>query len=88
MRLMSVVKVALVAAVVALPSGITVASAKTMKPPPGACAFEKKFVVSGKLCSYQCNPQTNWCLQEYCANGTMVPMLPCYGAVCSAKCGG
>jgi hypothetical protein len=85
MRVMSAVKVALVAAAVALPSGL--ALAKTMKLPPGACAFEKKGIANSTICSYQCNPQNMWCSQQLCTNGTLTPMLPCYGSFCTTKCG-
>jgi len=85
---MSVVKVALLAAAVALPASLPAAAAKAMKPPPGACAFEKKWIGTGTLCSFQCNPATQWCSQELCTNGIVTPMLPCYGTFCSAKCGG
>jgi hypothetical protein len=88
MRVMSVVKVALLAATVALPASFSAASAKGMKPPPGACAFEKKWIATGTLCSYQCNPATQWCSQQLCTNGALTPMLPCYGSFCAAKCGG
>ena len=51
MRLMSFVKIALLAGAVALPS---VASAKAMKAPPGSCAVDKKDVVAANtICSYQ-----------------------------------
>ncbi len=85
MRVMSVVKVALVAVAVALPSGLALAA--KVKLPPGACAFEKKGIASGTICSYQCNPQTNWCSQQLCTNGALTPMLPCYGSLCTQKCG-
>ena len=88
MRAMSVVKVALLAAAVALPS-ITVALAKPMAPPPGACAVDKKkFVTAGTFCSFDCNAQTMWCSQQYCADGAMVRVLPCFGSFCTPKCGG
>jgi hypothetical protein len=88
MRAMSFVKAALVAAVVALPLGITVASAKVI-PPPGACAVDKKkFIIAGALCSFECSAQTLWCAQQYCVNGALVRVLPCYGAFCAPKCGG
>ena len=59
MRLMSFVKIAMLAGAVALPS---VASAKTMKAPPGSCAVDKKhFVAANTVCSFNCNPQTQWC---------------------------
>ncbi|MFZ0778496.1 MAG: hypothetical protein WAM74_18575 [Xanthobacteraceae bacterium] len=86
MRLMSFVKIALLAGVVALPS---VASAKVMKAPPGACAVDKKhFVAANTVCSFNCNSQTQWCSQQLCVNGTLTPMLPCYTGFCTPKCGG
>jgi len=85
MRVMSVVKVALLAAAVALPSGLAVAKTKL---PPGACAFEKKSIANSTICSYQCNAQTNWCAQQLCTNGALTQVLPCYGSFCAQKCGG
>jgi len=85
MRVMSVVRVALLAAAVALPSSLALAKGK---PPAGACAFEKKWIATGTICSYQCNPATQWCSQQLCTNGFLTPMLPCYGSFCAAKCGG
>jgi hypothetical protein len=87
MRVMSVVKVMLLAGAVALPSGLSVASAKTMKVPPGACAFQKKAVSNGAMCSYECNPANNWCSQQMCSNGAFVHLVNCYGSFCSQKCG-
>jgi hypothetical protein len=86
MRVMSCVKIALLAAAVALPS---VASAKTIKLPPGACAFGKKDVIAAStICSYQCDPKTQWCSQQLCINGALTPVLPCFTGFCTAKCGG
>ena len=86
MRVMSFVKIAMLAAAVALPS---VASAKTMKLPPGACASGKKGVVAANtVCSFNCNPQTKWCSQQICVNGTLTAVLPCYTGFCAATCGG
>jgi hypothetical protein len=89
---MSVLKVALLAGVVALPASISAASAKGMKPaplPPGACAFEKKGVIAANtMCSYQCNPATSWCSQQLCVNGALTQVLPCYSGFCTPKCGG
>ena len=86
MRVMSLVKIALLAGAVALPS---VASAKAMKLPPGACAFGKKGVVAANtMCSFDCNPQTQWCSQQMCVNGAFTQVLPCYTGFCTAKCGG
>ena len=53
MRIMSVVKVVVLALAVTMPLAVSVASAKTMKLAPGACAFEKKGIASGTMCSYQ-----------------------------------
>jgi len=61
---------------------------KPMKLPPGACAVEKKAVNTGTICSFQCNAQTNWCAQQFCNNGTLVQVLPCFGPFCAAKCAG
>ena len=96
MRIMSFVKILLVtlavASAAALPWSVPAASAKamkhTMKLPPGACAVEKKAVSSGAICSYQCNPQTNWCAQQLCSNGALVQVLPCFGTFCAPKCAG
>ncbi len=85
MRVMSVVKVALLAAAVALPSSLALAA--KAKLPPGACAFEKGGIANNTICSYQCNPQNNWCSQQLCTNGALTPMLPCYGSFCTQKCG-
>lgn len=88
MRIMSIVKVTVLAIGVALPLGVSAASAKTKKLPPGACAFEKKGIASGTMCSYQCNGQTNWCAQQLCINGALSQILPCFSSFCAAKCGG
>jgi hypothetical protein len=95
MRIGSFVKIVVVAlafvSATALPLGVPAASAKAMKPvklPPGACAVEKKPVNTGTICSFQCNAQTNWCAQQFCNNGTLVQVLPCYGPFCAAKCTG
>jgi hypothetical protein len=82
----SFVKIALLAAAVALPS---IASAKGMTAPAGSCALDKKhFVAPNTMCSFNCNPQTQWCSQQYCFNGTFTAVLPCYTGFCTAKCGG
>ncbi len=96
MRIMSLAKVLVVTlafvSAAALLWGTPTASAKamkhTMKLPPGACAVEKKAVSSGAICSYQCNAQTNWCAQQFCGYGTLVQVLPCFGAFCAPKCAG
>jgi hypothetical protein len=80
--MMSMMKVALVAGAVALPS-----VAMAAKLPPGSCAFEKKGVAANTICSYSCDPKTMWCSQQVCANGTLVHVIPCYGSFCTAKCG-
>ena len=86
MRVMSFVKIALLASAVALPS---IASAKMIKAPPGSCAVDKKhFAAANTICSFNCNPQTQWCSQQLCVNGTFTAMLPCYTGFCTAKCGG
>ena len=95
MRIISFVKILVVtlafASTVALPWSVPAASAKAMKPvklPPGACAVEKKAVNTGTICSFQCNAQTNWCAQQFCNNGALVQVWPCYGPFCAAKCAG
>lgn len=88
MRIMSVVKVAALSFAVASPLSVSVASAKTMKLAPGACAFEKKGIASGTMCSYRCNGQTNWCAQQLCINGALTQVVPCFGGFCASKCGG
>jgi hypothetical protein len=81
-----------VALAVTMPLGLSAASAKamkhTMKLPPGACAFEKKAMNAGTICSYQCNAQTNWCGQQLCVNGALNQVLPCFGPFCAPKCAG
>jgi hypothetical protein len=84
MKMISFLKVAVLAAAVALPA---IAEAKTQLP-PGACAFEKKSVAVNTFCSFQCNPTTGWCSEQLCVNGQLVPALPCYGTFCMPKCGG
>jgi hypothetical protein len=89
--IMRVGKVGILSLAVALAvaSSVPLASAKPaakMKLPPGACAFEKKAVNAGAICSHQCNAQTNWCAQQLCTNGTLVQVLPCFGPFCTAKC--
>jgi hypothetical protein len=83
MRVMSVLKVAFVAAAVTLPASLPAAAKKW---PPGTCLFGRHAVANGALCSYNCNPTTQWCAQQLCSNGTLVQVLPCWGKVCSAKC--
>ena len=86
MKMMTLAKIALVACAMTLPAGL--ASAKTIKLAPGACAFEKSGIASNSMCSYQCNPQNGWCSQQLCVNGVLTPMVPCYGSFCTPKCGG
>jgi hypothetical protein len=90
MKMMSIVKVALLAAAVSLPASFSVAEAKTMAKvtlPPGACAVGKKSVLTNAmLCSSNCT-QTMWCQQQVCLNGTLATVLPCYGSFCAPKCG-
>jgi hypothetical protein len=88
MRIASLVKVALLAGVVALPASFSVADAKAKPLPPGACAFEKKFIAVNTVCSFQCNAATQWCSQQLCLNGQTVAVIPCYGSFCTPKCGG
>ena len=93
--IMSFVKVVLITfafvSAAALAWSVPAAFAKAIKPmklPPGACAVEKKAVNTGTICSFQCNAQTNWCAQQFCNNGTLVQVLPCFGPLCVAKCAG
>jgi hypothetical protein len=87
MRGMSIVKIALLAGALAAMS-LSTASARTIKLPPGACAFEKVAVANNSFCSFDCNPATGWCSQQLCSNGTLTKVVPCYGTFCTAKCGG
>ncbi|HEX3502721.1 MAG TPA: hypothetical protein VHU22_04940 [Xanthobacteraceae bacterium] len=87
MGAMSVVKVAVLAGAVAVMS-VSMAAAKVIKIPPGACAFEKVAVANNTFCSFNCDPATNWCSQQLCSNGTLTKVVPCYGTFCTAKCGG
>jgi hypothetical protein len=90
MRVMSLLKIVSLAAAVALLASFSGASmaAKMTKVPPGACAFEKKFVANGAMCSYDCDPGTMWCSQQMCTNGQFQKIISCYGAFCTNKCGG
>ena len=88
MRVITVSKVALLAGALMLSAGLSAASAKTMKVPPGACAFEKSAIANNTFCSYQCNPQTQWCSQQLCTNGVLTQVVPCFSGFCTAKCGG
>ncbi len=89
MQMTSMMKVALLAITVALPASFSVASAKgKMAPPPGSCAFEKKWIANGTLCSSDCDPKTRVCGQQWCANGAKISVAPCFGGFCAPKCGG
>jgi hypothetical protein len=92
MRVISVSKVMLLIGAVAVLSSLSGttshAAKKTMKMPPGSCAFEKKSVANGTLCSYDCNPSTMWCSQQRCQNGQFTQFLLCFGSFCSPKCDG
>ena len=85
MRVMSIVKMAVLAAAVALP---TASFAAKVTAPPGSCGFEKKWIATTTYCSYNCDDNTKWCSQQLCVNGVLTPVLPCYGTFCTAKCGG
>jgi hypothetical protein len=85
MRILSAVKIAVLAAAVALPSSYALAA--KAKPPPGACGFEKSWIATNTICSFSCNPATQWCSQQLCVNGVLTPVLPCYSGFCTAKCG-
>jgi hypothetical protein len=88
MRVVSLVKVALLAGAVALPASFSAADAKT-KLPPGACAFGKRGVIAATtICSYNCDPKTMWCAQQLCINGVLNQVLPCFAGFCTLKCGG
>jgi hypothetical protein len=87
MRVTSIVKVVVLAGMVALPASFSVASAKGMKLAPGACAFERSAVANNTFCSFNCDAN-NWCSQQLCTNGALTKVVPCYGTFCSVKCGG
>lgn len=88
MQMTSMMKVALLAITVVLPASVSVASAKgKMAPPPGSCAFEKKWIANGTVCSFNCDPKTQWCAQQYCINATKISVSPCFGEFCTPKCG-
>jgi hypothetical protein len=88
MRSISLLKIAMLAGVVALSAALPSSSfAARMKLPPGACAAHRKILTSGMICSFNCNPASNWCSQQMCINGTLQQIVGCYGAFCSAKCG-
>ena len=89
MRIISVLQVAVLAAAVAAASFSSAdAKGKPAPLPPGACAFAKTAVLNGAFCSLNCDPKTQWCQQQLCANGTFVTVLPCYTGFCTPKCGG
>ena len=88
MRVVSILKVALmIGGAAALLSSLpdTSFAAKMKKMPPGACAFEKKAVATGTMCSYDCNPTTMWCSQQMCQNGQFQHLIMCYGSFCSRE---
>jgi len=87
MRVISTAKIVLVAAVIGAMTGFSGASAAKMAPATGACAFGKKAVANTTFCSFDCNPANGWCSQHMCVNGTWQPMINCYGAFCSVRCG-
>src|ERR1700739_1227372 len=92
MKMMSIVKVAMLAAAVLLPASFSVAEAQAMGKvtvAPGACAVGKKGVpTNAAFCSSSCDATTMWCQQQVCLNGTLATVLPCFGSFCAAKCGG
>ncbi len=92
MKMMSIVKVAMLAAAVLLPVSVSVAEAKAMAKvtlPPGACVVGKKGVLTNAtFCSSGCDAKTMWCQQQVCVNGTLATVLPCFGSFCAPKCGG
>ena len=88
MRVISRVKIAVLALVIALPSSYALAKGKTPPPPPGSCASGKSYIPTNTFCSYNCDDNTKWCSQRLCTNGVLTPVLPCWGTFCTAKCGG
>jgi hypothetical protein len=86
MRGTSIVKMTLLAGALVVLS-LSAASAKVVKLPPGACAFQKVAVANNTFCSFSCDA-TGWCSQQLCTNGTLTKVVPCYGTFCSTKCGG
>jgi hypothetical protein len=88
MRVISTAKIVVVAAVIGAMAGFSGgASAAKMAPAAGACAFGKKAVANTTFCSFDCNPANGWCSQKMCVNGSWQPMINCYGAFCSVRCG-
>jgi hypothetical protein len=85
MRVMSIAKIALLAAAVALPTSVFAAKVTA---PPSSCAYGKGFIPTATFCSYNCDDNTKWCSQQGCFNGVTTPAVPCYGTFCTAKCGG
>jgi len=83
---MSLVKIGLLAAAVALPSAAFAKSKAA--PPPGSCAFGKTYIATNTFCSFDCNPATQWCSQQLCVSGVVTAVLPCHGTFCTTKCGG
>ena len=87
MRVVSLIKVALLAGALALPASFSMALAKTA-PPAGSCAYGKGYIPTGTFCSYNCDANSQWCSQQGCFNTVTTPAVPCYGTFCTAKCGG
>ncbi|MGA2891416.1 MAG: hypothetical protein ABSE22_01020 [Xanthobacteraceae bacterium] len=90
MRTISVLQAVVLATAVAAASFSSAdAKGKVAPLPPGACAVGKKAALSGTFCSLNCDPKSQWCQQQLCANGTFVSVLPCYNSgFCTVKCGG
>ncbi len=88
MRVSSFAKMILLAGAIALPASFSAAVAKTIKLPPGACTVGKKAALANTgICSYGCNPATQWCSQQMCVNGQLLQVISCYGSFCTGKCG-
>jgi hypothetical protein len=87
MRICSVLKIASLAAALAVVAGVPVASAKVTKRPPDACIFHRHVSTVGTLCSYDCNSAGLGCSQQVCSGGHWVPALPCPKPFCSHACG-
>ncbi len=89
MRLISLAKVVGLTAAIALTLSFSgVAFAAKMKLPPGACAFDKKAVGNGLICSYHCDPTKTWCSQQICINGQFTQVINCFLPFCAPSCGG
>ena len=87
MRSISLLKIATLAGVVLAASLPTSSFAARMKLPPGSCGLHHRALTTGMMCSYNCNPANGWCSQQMCINGTLQPVVSCYGTFCAAKCG-